>query len=694
MITKELINPKTIVVVGGSNTIQKPGGKVLKNLIDNGFDVGNLLAVNPKEDNIQGIKTFKSVEDLPQVDLAIIAIAAKYTVDTVRILAEQKNTKAFIILSAGYSEESEEGGKLEQVIVEIINKNNGSLIGPNCIGVMNYNYAGVFTTPIPKLDPQGVDFISGSGATAVFIMEAGIPKGLKFASVYSVGNSAQLGVEDVLEYMDESFDSATSPKVKLLYLESIKNPQKLLKHAQSLIQKGAKIAAIKSGASEAGSRAASSHTGALAGSDVAVDSLFRKAGIVRCYGREELTTVASVFMHPEVAGKNIAIITHAGGPAVMLTDTLSNSGLSVPHIEGEKADILLEKLFPGSAVGNPIDFLATGTAEQLGHIIDAVNNDFDHIDAMVVIFGSPGLFDVYDVYELLDEKMKHTKKPIFPVLPSIINVKDEIQFFIDKGRIAFTDEVIFGQAFSKVVNNQIRNKAMANTNRMQITVDTAAIRQIIDETKTDGYLAPEKVQVLLDAAGITRAGEEVATEKSDAIAKAKKMGYPIVMKVVGPVHKSDVGGVMLNIDNDDSVAENFDKMMKILDATGVLMQPMLSGTELFLGVKQEGNSGHLIFCGLGGIFVEVLKDVQNSIAPISLLEAKEMIQNLNGYKIIKGVRGQIPVNEDLYAEFIVRLSKLVEAAPEISEMDVNPLIAFDNQIVAVDARILLEVSIS
>jgi len=392
-------------------------------------------------------------------------------------------------------------------------------------------------------------------------------------------------------------------------------------------------------------------------------------------------------MHPEVNGRNIAIITHAGGPAVMLTDTLSNNGLSVPHIEGKKADALLEKLFPGSAVGNPIDFLATGTAEQLGHIIDAVNNDFDHIDAMVVIFGSPGLFDVYDVYELLDDKMKHTKKPIFPVLPSIINVKDEIQFFINKDRIAFSDEVIFGQAFAKVVNNQMRNKAPANTGNDQISVDTAAIRKIIDATTTDNYLSPENVQILLDAAGIARAGEEVATNKADATAKAKKLGYPIVMKVIGPVHKSDVGGVVLNIDNDDAVARNFDKMMTIPDATGVLMQPMLSGTELFLGIKQESDFGHLIFCGLGGIFIEVLKNVSNSLAPISLPEAKEMIRNLNGYKIIKGFRGQAPVNEDLYAEFIVRLSKLAEAAPEIAEMDINPLMAFDNRIVAVDARI-------
>jgi acyl-CoA synthetase (NDP forming) len=288
MVTKQLINPDSIVVVGGSNNIHKPGGRVLKNLIDNGYNTEKLYVVNPKEDEIQGIKTHKTVEELPNVDLAIIAIAAKYTVETVKVLAEQKNTKAFIILSAGYSEESEEGAKLEKEIVDIVNKHNASLIGPNCIGVMNYNYAGVFTTPVPKLTPDGVDFISGSGATAVFIMESGIPKGLTFSSVYSVGNSAQLGVEDILEYMDETYEEGKSAKVKLLYLESIKKPEKLLKHARSLIKKGAKIAAIKAGTSEAGSRAASSHTGALAGSDTAVEALFKKAGIVRAYGREEL----------------------------------------------------------------------------------------------------------------------------------------------------------------------------------------------------------------------------------------------------------------------------------------------------------------------------------------------------------------------------------------------------------------------
>ena len=274
--------------------------------------------------------------------------------------------------------------------------------------------------------------------------------GLTFSSIYSVGNSAQIGVEEIIEHLDENYNPTTDSKVKLLYIESINNPQKLLKHTTSLIQKGCKIAAIKAGSSDAGSRAASSHTGALANSDVAVDALFRKAGIIRCYGRMELINVASIFMHPELKDKKIAIITHAGGPAVMLTDALSKNGLEVPSIEGEKATELLSKLFHGSSISNPIDFLATGTAQQLGEIIDYCEHHFNEIDAMAVIFGSPGLSKVFDVYELLHQKMISCKKPIFPILPSVINVKEEIEFFISKGRINFPDEVQFGEALAKV----------------------------------------------------------------------------------------------------------------------------------------------------------------------------------------------------------------------------------------------------
>jgi acetate---CoA ligase (ADP-forming) len=536
--------------------------------------------------------------------------------------------------------------------------------------------------PIPKLEPKGVDFISGSGATAVFIMETSIPKGLKFSSVYSVGNSAQLGVEDVLKYLDETFHPLTSSQVKILYIESINKPEMLLKHASSLIRKGCRIAAIKSGSSTAGSRAASSHTGALASPDVAVEALFRKSGIVRCHSREELATVASIFMHKRLIGKNIAIITHAGGPAVMLTDALSNEGLEVPHLEHNE---LLSKLYPGSSIANPIDFLATGTAEQLGYIIDACENDFPNIEGMVVIFGSPGLFEVYDVYKLLDEKMRTCRKPIFPVLPSIINVKKEIEYFIGLGNINFPDEVNLGNALCKVFNTPEPSPELID----QPEVDFKAIRSIIDQSE-DGYLHPEKVQQLFDAVGIPRAGEAVVIDKKAAIMAASELGLPVVMKIVGPVHKSDVGGVVLNVRNFDQVAVEFERMIQIKDTTAILIQPMLSGHSVYVGAKKEAKFGHMVFCGLGGIYIEVLKDVQSSLAPVSLEEASGMISRLQSYKIIQGVRGQEGLNESLFAEIITKVSALCLAAPEIAEMDINPLMGNMQSLKAVDARIRIE----
>ncbi|NPA35547.1 MAG: CoA-binding protein [Chlorobi bacterium] len=685
MVNRQLIDPKSIVVVGGSDDIRKPGGKILKNIVDNGYK-GSLYVVNPKADNVQGIKTYKTVDELPDgVELAVLAIAAKYCPEAVEVLARKKNTKAFIIISAGFGEESPEGAEYERRIVEIVNSVNGSLIGPNCIGVVTVNHSSVFTTPVPPLEPEGADFISGSGATAVFIVEAGMKKGLRFNSIFSVGNSAQLGVEDVLEYMDESFDPVKSSKVKLLYIESVRKPQKLLKHASSLIKKGCRIAAVKAGRTEAGGRAASSHTGALAGSDTAVDALFRKAGIVRCYGREELANVAAVFMTKELKGKNIAIVTHAGGPAVMLTDTLTEGGLKVPEIKGEKADNLLEKLYPGSSVTNPIDFLATGTAEQLGYIIDACDNDFDDIDGIAVIFGSPGLFSVKDAYEVLHEKIRTSKKPVYPVMPSVINAGEEMEYFIGKGNVCFTDEVQLGNALVSVVNTP----APADINSGLKDVDAARIRSVIEKS-SDGYLNPDDVNELLDAAGIPVVKTKVFTDIIGMTDWAADAGYPVVMKVVGPVHKSDVGGVSLGINTDEMLISEFYRMMKIEGAEGVLLQPMLKGRELFLGAKYEPGFGHIVLCGLGGIFVEVMKDVTSALAPVSESEALDMIKRLKGYKLFEGVRGEKGIDETSYASVIVRLSELLRNAEEIKELDINPLLAEQDKIVAVDARIRVE----
>ena len=680
-----MLNPESIVVIGGSNDVHKPGGAIVRNLIQGGFK-GALHIVNPKEDEIQGIKVFHNAEELPATDLAIMVVAAKFCPDYVDYLAEHKQVRAFIIISAGFGEETKEGAELEQHILDTCEKYGCALIGPNCIGLLNNNHHSVFTKPIPKLHPQGVDFLSGSGATAVFILESAVIKGLQFNSVWSTGNGKQNGIEDVLQYMDEHFDPEHDSKVKLLYIENINDPDKMLLHASSLIRKGCRIAAIKAGSSESGSRAASSHTGAIASSDTAVEALFRKAGIVRCFSREELTTVGCIFTLPKITGKNFAIVTHAGGPGVMLTDALSKGGLNVPKLDGRLADELKAQLFPGSSVANPIDILATGTPEHLGIAIDYCEKKFDNIDAMMVIFGTPGLVQLYEAYDVLHKKILECKKPIFPILPCLNTAGPEVAEFLSKGHVNFSDEVTLGTALSQIMRTPQPVPQEINL----MGVDIPKIRKIIDGIDENGYVAPDIVRQLLTCAKIPVVPEMVAGTKKELTAFAEKIGYPVVAKVVGPVHKSDVGGVALNVRSSEQLGMEFDRMMKIQDASAVMIQKMISGRELFVGAKYEPRFGHVVLCGLGGIFVEALKDVASGLAPLSADEVRTMIRSLRGYKILQGIRGQKGINEEKFIEIIQRLSVLLRYAIEIKEMDINPLLADGDDIVAVDARIRIE----
>ncbi len=684
MINSKLLSPSSIAVIGGSNQISKPGGKLLKNLIENHF-AGSLYVVNPKETEVQGLTCYPDVKDLPEIDLAILAIPARFCPQTAKNLAKEKGTRAFIVISAGFSESGLEGKRLEQELVDVVNSVGGTLIGPNCIGIITAEHASVFTSPVPKLWNQGCDFISGSGATAVFIMESGIPKGLRFSSVWSVGNSAQTSVEDVLAYLDETFDPTTSPRVKLLYMETIANPDKLLHHCSSLIKKGCRIAGIKAGSSSAGTRAAQSHTGAMVSSDAAVEALFRKAGIVRCYGREELVTVGNVFLCKELKDRKMAIITHAGGPGVMLTDALEDGGLYIPEIkESQAKKDLRDKLFAGSSVENPIDFLATGTAEQLGAIIDACEKDFD-VDGMAVIYGSSGLYPVREVFQLINKKMQVCNKPIYPILPSLLEVKEDVAYFLSEGNVNFPDEVLLGKALTKVMNTPAPSEEKIFLNG----VDIPTIRRIVDNADP-GFQPPGVIHELFKAAGIPAVKEIVVYSETEALEAARQIGFPLVMKVVGPIHKTDVGGVVLNVRNEVSVTKEFQHLMKIHEAKAVLVGQMAFGTELFVGAKYEPRFGHVILCGLGGIYVEVMKDVTSGLAPLTMDEAMSMIQNLKSYKILEGYRGKRGVNIRYFAEIIVRLSSLLRFATEIKEMDINPLLGDGSRIFAVDARIRIE----
>ena len=690
MINEQLLHPKSIVVIGGSNNVHKPGGALVRNIIQGGFN-GTLRIVNPKEDEVQGVKAFHDVKELPPTDLAVLVVAARFCADYVEYLAKEKEVRAFIIISAGFGEETKAGAKMEQKILDICEQYQCALIGPNCIGLLNSHHHSVFTKPIPTLNPKGADFVSGSGATAVFILESAVTKGLAFNSVWSIGNGKQIGIEDVLQYMDEQFDAERDSHIKLLYIENIANPDKLLFHASSLIRKGCRIAAIKAGSSESGSRAASSHTGAIASSDSAVEALFRKAGIVRCFSREELTTAGCVFsvllnaQQPSSISK-LAIVTHAGGPGVMLTDALSKGGLKVPKLEGPVTEELKSQLFAGASVSNPIDILATGTPEQLGVAIDYCDQKFPEIDAIFVIFGTPGLVQLYTAYDVLHQKILECQKPIFPILPSVHTAGPEVAEFLKKGHVNFSDEVTLATTLTRVISTP----PPAAPEIELFGVDVPRIRNIIGGIEEDGYVSPDIVHQLLESAGIPMVPEMVSNDKEKLTVFAQKVGYPVVAKVVGPIHKSDVGGVTLNIRTPEHLALEFDRMMKIEGAVGVMVQKMIKGTELFIGAKYEERFGHVVLCGLGGIFVEVLRDVSSGLAPLSYPEAYSMIHSLRAYKILQGTRGQAGINQQRYAEIIVRLSTLLRFATEIKEMDINPLLADEKNVIAVDARIRVQ----
>ena len=679
MITLQLINPKSIAVIGASENIEKPGGKALYN-VKNGTFEGGLYAVNPKHENIQGVQTFRNVSELPQIDLAILAIPANLCVPVIKSLLEEKNTKAVVVLSAGFSEMGPIGKKMEKEMALLADKHQATLIGPNCIGVMNPYHQSVFVSPVPKMEWGGTALVSSSGATCVFILESALSKGLTFSSVFSVGNAVQTCVEDVVEYLNETYEEGKSPQTILMYIESIKKPQLLLKNARELIGKGCRLAAVKSGISDAGGRAAASHTGAMLNSDMAVDALFRKAGIVRCNSRGELTAMGAVLQHPKLTGKRIAIITHAGGPGVMLTDVLSTGGMKVPRLSDELMRNLRDELFEGASTANPIDILATGTAEQLEKCIRFCDR-LESIDGIVVIFGSPGLFSNIDTYRVIREQQNSCLKPIYTILPSILNAKEEMDQFVDEGGVFFEDEFVLGNA-------------LLNESRYVAPVEEKETGKLKNEKKIKALLKDRKGLIdshvgfeLLDLMGVSRPRNKFISTEEEAINAAQELGFPLVMKVVGPAHKSDVGGVVLNVVTLEAVRENFKRLIGIKNAAGVEVCQMERGLEVLIGVKKEPGFGHIITCGLGGIFVEILKDIQYTLAPVARTEALRMIRSLKSYKLIQGARGKEGISEEVFAEVICKVSDLLVLVPEIEEMDLNPLMGRGHHLSAVDVVI-------
>ncbi|OPY01962.1 MAG: succinyl-CoA synthetase subunit alpha [Syntrophorhabdus sp. PtaB.Bin047] len=678
-----LFRPQSIAIVGGSENLAKPGGKVLANIVDHHYR-GTLWVVNPGG-SVKGLPTFASVPDLPgPPELGIIAIPATLVAGALEDLG-RKGTRAVVILSAGFGEKDEKGREEEKRLLAIAGNHGMTIIGPNCSGFMTSHYSGKFAGIIPELKPRSIDFISGSGATVDLVMEQAVLRGLAFCNVVNVGNSIQTGVEDLIALYDENYDVEGSP-ILMLYLESLRKPGLLLRHARSLTQKGCAIVGIKSGVSVSGARAAASHTGAMATDDAAVEALFNKAGIIRVKSKMEMIDVACALQGTggRLKGNRACVITDAGGPGVMLTDELERQGFVLP-ILGERTRRRLHGILPSeSSVMNPIDCLPSRTASQIREVFEVLaEEERAGIDVIAIQVGNPGMYPNREIYREVARAMKACPIPVIPTLSSVTTCTEPIAEFTGDGNFCFTDEVNLGSALGKVLH---RREILEPAGEID-NYDPARIGNALKGCT--GVLPAGIVKEVLEGAGFVFPPQAEAVSLEEMKEACGRMGYPLAMKVLGPLHKSDLGGVKLGITDAAAAERAWHDLTGIKDARGALIQPMVEGTEVILGASRAGDLGHLIMFGLGGIYTEVLRDVTFALAPLAGEECRGMVKGIRSYPILEGVRGQRQLSVERLADHLERLGRLVSDFPVIGEIDINPLKGSGSELCVVDARIVL-----
>lgn len=678
------ISPSSMVVVGGSDDTGKPGGKIVANILAKGY-AGELFLINPKSSQVQGHPALSSIGDLPfGPDLAYIAIPARFVAGALTELAE-RGTRRVIVLSAGFGEMDEAGLDEEKRLAAIADQYGVTLLGPNCLGVMSPVHAGKFAGLLPEMRPGGIDFISGSGATVDILAEQAVRRGLSFHTFVTVGNSAQMGVTDVLAHYDRGHGPDSSKHI-MLYLEKVGSPAKFLHHARSLAEKGCILMAVKSGVTEAGSRAAASHTGAMAADDTAVGALFEKAGLIRLTSKLDMVDVATALAlaKGQYDGRRACVVSDAGGPGVMTADELNRQGIDVPRLKPETRRQLAELLPPGAGVNNPVDLLPTRTPEQVTRTLEIIcREEADTVDYILVQLGDPGLADNRPVYQGLIEAMDRLPLPIFPSFATAVSSARSLPRYRASGKCHFEDEVSMARAIGRMVNRPRLSSPAPDPPGYD---GDAAIRLLKGVT---GAVPPELIGKVMEAVGIPTPRQRVIGRKDELVSLADHMPPPFVMKVIGPLHKTDLGGVVTGA-TPETAGQIFDRLMAIENASGVLVQETITGPEVIMGLIRKPGFGHLAAFGLGGMLVEVLGDVAFKLAPLSPEEAGSMIRSIRSLPILEGYRGQPGMNLDRLVDLLTRISLLSRDIPEIKEMDINPLKGVQNDLAAVDVRMILE----
>lgn len=691
--------PSSVAIVGASTSPGKLGYTVLANVIESGFK-GNIYPINPKASQIQGCKAYASVMDLPEVpDLAVIVIPYMYVPNALRELGE-KGTKAVVVISAGFREASVEGFEREEELIEIAAKYGQRVIGPNCLGIIDC-FTPINATFAAGTPPSGnISFMSQSGALQTAILDWSLAsKDLGFSRFVSLGNKADVNENDLM--LDWADDPET--KVILAYIEGVPDGQAFIKVAREVSRKKP-VLVLKSGVTESGSRAVSSHTGSLAGAEAAYDSAFYQGGVLRMDSLQDLFDGARAFANqPLLQGDRIAIVTNAGGPGILATDSLEHADMELAKLERETIRKLEEFLPDAASAVNPVDVLGDATSERYAPAIELVAAD-PNVDGIICIVTPQAMTDIVETANAVGKLSQRIDKPILGVFMGEERAKggEDVLASYDVPNYKFPEQA--ARAFAAMRDYNVARER-PDPEMVEFDVDRDAVTEVFAKVRAEGRVSVGEAEAreVARAYGLRLPQSDIAATADEAVEIAGKIGYPVVLKIASPdiLHKTDVGGVKVNLHSATDVRDAFDLIVyranrHVPDARiwGCLVQEMVSmdGIEVLVGMSKDPQFGPLVTFGLGGILVEALKDVTFRVAPFGKQDADEMLDEIRAQALLAGVRGRPPADRKAMIDTLLRINQLVTDFPEIVEMDINPLMVYEKGqgAITLDMRLVLK----
>lgn len=690
-----LFNPDSIVVIGASRDPQKVGGAVLNNLVRFSYK-GRLYPVNPSATDILGLKAYQKASEVGKsIDLAVIAVPARFVPETL-VDCAAAGVRAAVIVSAGFKEAGPEGVRLEQEIRIISKDNNIRILGPNCLGIINTANSMNATFAAGMLPSGRNAFFSQSGALGIAILDWAIGNRMGFSKFISLGNKTDLNEIDFIEYFINDPDT----DVILGYIEDVVDGRRFLNVARKAT-KVKPVILLKSGGTEAGARAASSHTGALAGSETAFDAAFKQTGVIRANGIQELFDTALAFSGGKLpSGNRLLIVTNAGGPGIIAADASEKLGLKLPQMSRNAIESIAPLLPKNASLYNPVDIIGDATSERYEVVLNKAITD-PNVDGIIVILTPQAMTDVENTAEIIINKSKTADKPVITSFMGEMRVRKSIEMLKTSAIPNFSYPETAVRAFKKLYDYNMWRQGIEEEIQGHMYNKDAA-KGIIDSLlKAGRYEAGEDIAMaILSSYGFVFPLRALARTAKEAAAISEKIGFPVVMKVSSPdiLHKTDVGGVKLNINSDIAaedafmeITSNAKRLMPHALINGVMIYEMIKGgKEVILGVTYDRTFGYMIMFGLGGIYVEVLKDVSFRIAPVSRKEAVSMIDEIKTAALLRGARGERPVDIEAIVNGILNISSLVMDFPMIRELDINPLVVMNSGAFAIDARIIFE----